>query len=143
VSTEPPAVCVGEAIAARCSLIGRLASVTFFDAFSSPLGRRSLCHRVLPDVCQILDTAVAGEPVMALHGAFWRRLDRDAFRGHTVIFAGGEIPLVRRGDGANSALVQALRGTSPFVGFRMPVMRGQVSPSDIQRIEEWIDHGCP
>ena len=95
------------------------------------------------DVCRILSAAVEGEPVMALHGAFWTRLRREQFIEHKVIFAGGEIPVVRLGDGANSALVLALRGTGPFTGFRMPLQRPKVSDSNIARIEKWIDDGCP
>ena len=95
------------------------------------------------DVQRILDRAVQGAEVTALHGKFWNRLERDEFIRHRVLFAGGEIPLIRPLDGANSPLVLALRGRGPFSSFRMPVARDAVSQEDIQRIEEWINHGCP
>ena len=95
------------------------------------------------DVRRVLSRAVAGGEVTALHGDFWNRVSRDDFIRHKVLFAGGEIPVVRRFDGANSALVQALRGSGPFKDFRMPQMRELVDETDVARIEKWIDDGCP
>lgn len=95
------------------------------------------------DIREILNKSVKGEEVKALHGDFWKRLNLEDFLKHKVMFAGGEIPIIRRFDGANSALVQALRGTGPFKHFRMPFMRGAISEPDILMIEKWIDNGCP
>jgi len=98
---------------------------------------------VFDDVRRILRNSVKGSDVKALHGDFWERLDHKDFLSHKVMFAGGEIPIIRRFDGANSALVQALRGTGPFKKFRMPFMRRYISEVDIVQIEKWIDDGCP
>ncbi len=95
------------------------------------------------DVCRILTQAVEGPEVKALHGDFWKRLAHKDFLVHKVMFAGGEIPIIRRFDGANSAIIQALRGTGPFKKFQMPFMRGRIPDVAIRQIEQWIDDGCP
>ena len=50
------------------------------------------------------------------------------------------------GRGARSALVQGLRGQAPFDGsrfVRLPWGGDAVDPADVDRIEAWIDEGCP
>ena len=91
----------------------------------------------------ILSDAVKGLSTTALHGDFWNKLDRDAFVKHKVMFAGGAVPIIRLGDGANSPLVQAIRGIGPFKDFRMPFARDRIPEHDIRIIERWIDDGCP
>ena len=98
---------------------------------------------VFDDVRRILRNSVKGSDVKALHGDFWERLDHKDFLSHKVMFAGGEISIIRCFDGANSALIQALRGIGPFKKFRMPFMRRYISEGDIMQIEKWIDDGCP
>jgi tyrosinase len=55
---------------------------------------------------------------------------------------GGEVG----GRGARSALVRGLRGLPPFDGsqfVRLPWGGKPVADADIDRIESWIDDGCP
>jgi len=52
----------------------------------------------------------------------------------------------RAGRGARSALVRGLRGESPFDGtqfVRLPWGGTAVAAMDVDRIEAWIDEGCP
>jgi subtilisin family serine protease/photosystem II stability/assembly factor-like uncharacterized protein len=102
-------------------------------------------------VCDILDQAVGGPEVsIAVHGAFWRGITRDAFVGKKVL--GKDV--VALGDGRGSNLVRALKGESPFGAdlpdppagatiSRMPTGRPPVPPASIAVIEQWIDAGCP
>ena len=99
----------------------------------------------------ILDTAVGGPNAeIGVHGTFWRGLSRDAFVTHPV----RSLVIVTLYDGANSTLIKALKGESPFgadldepppgaLYSRMPAGRVPVSDADIAFIEKWIDDGCP
>lgn len=100
-------------------------------------------------VINILDTAVGGPSApVGFHGAFWRGLTRNLFVAKKVF----GLPLIAVGNGAESNLVKALKGETPFgadsgnpeADFnRMPSGRPPVSTSDIALIQKWIDDGCP
>ena len=87
-------------------------------------------------VKQILDQAVDGNE-FGSHGAFWRGLTRDQFVEKKLF---GFVEIVSVGDGANSKLIQALRGIDIQ---QMPVGYPPVSEENIRFIEQWIDDGCP
>ncbi|MEL6105362.1 MAG: molybdopterin-dependent oxidoreductase [Planctomycetota bacterium] len=87
-------------------------------------------------VKQILDEAVDGNE-FGSHGAFWRGLTRDQFVEKKLF---GFVEIVTVGDGANSKLIQALRGIDIQ---QMPVGYPPVSEQNIRFIEQWIDDGCP
>lgn len=103
------------------------------------------------DVVDILDASVGGADAdVASHGPFWRGVTRDRFVAMKV----GGRRLVTLGEGANSNLVKSLRGDSPFGSdlepapdganqMRMPAYAPPVPDADIDRIEQWIDAGCP
>jgi hypothetical protein len=101
------------------------------------------------DVKQILDDAVGNQDI-GQHGRFWLNKNRDEFVQLDIF---GEQLLIE-GDGANSNLVQALRGEGLFgaelpspppnaVYRRMPAGRTPVIDAKITFIEQWIDDGCP
>jgi hypothetical protein len=102
-------------------------------------------------ILAILDQAIGGPAVnIGEHGAFWRDLTRDEFVQKRVI----EIALVAVGNGADSNLVKALKGQSPFgddltvppagaIYPRMPADLAPVADIDIAFIEKWINDGCP
>ncbi len=85
-------------------------------------------------------------------GDFWD-LPLPAFLALRLGGAADRAGLVRRGmlrrrhgRGARSALVRGLRGLAPFDGTqypRLPWGRSPVAAADIDRIERWIDEGCP
>ncbi|BBX44727.1 hypothetical protein GCM10009641_26820 [Mycobacterium cookii] len=103
------------------------------------------------DVVAILDNSVGGADAdVVSHGPFWRDVTRDRFVDMKV----GGRKLVVLGDGAGSNLVLSLKGEAPFgsdlddppVGAvipRMPAYLDPVPAEDIDRIEQWIDDGCP
>jgi len=103
------------------------------------------------DVIDILDRSVGGPDAdVSSHGPFWRGVTRDRFVEMKV----GGRKLVTLGDGANSNLVQSLRGAAPFGSdlepapdgariMRMPAYLDPVSEEEITRISRWIDEGCP
>ena len=101
------------------------------------------------DVKQILDDAVGNRDI-GQHGRFWLNKTRNDFVNLDVF---GEQLLIE-GDGANSNLVQALRGEGLFgadlavpppnaVYRRMPAGRPPVPDDKIDFIKAWIDDGCP
>jgi photosystem II stability/assembly factor-like uncharacterized protein len=99
-------------------------------------------------VVEIIDNAVGGPVVpVGFHGAFWRGVSRSDFVTKSIF----GLPLISVGDGANSNLVKALKGESPFgadVGNpdadfnRMPSGLPPVPSEDIAFIQRWIDEGC-
>jgi hypothetical protein len=100
-------------------------------------------------VLDILDTAVNHE-VIGGHGNFWRGKTREQF---VVMKVFGKL-LVTLGTAADSNLVKAMRGLSPFgldidppppgaVYDRMPMDRPAIPELSIQFIEKWINDGCP
>lgn len=103
------------------------------------------------DVIDILDRSVGGpDAEVSSHGPFWRGVTRDRFIAMKV----GGRPLVAVGDGANSNLVKSLRGVAPFGSdldpapagaaiMRMPAYADPISNEDIDRVQAWIDEGCP
>ncbi|MFO0902462.1 MAG: ferritin-like domain-containing protein [Pirellulales bacterium] len=101
------------------------------------------------EILQILDESVGGPNApVGFHGAFWRGLTRDDFVAQKVF----GMPLVIVGNGADSNLVKALKGQTPFgadsgnpeADFnRMPSGRAPVSDFAIAVIERWINEGCP
>src|SRR6476659_9061653 len=102
-------------------------------------------------VIKILDESIGGPGVgIGAHRAFWRDITRDEFVAKKVF---GKA-LVILGDGANSNLVRALKGESPFGADlpdppqgatirRMPAGRPPAPTESIAAIEQWIDAGCP
>ena len=100
-------------------------------------------------VRQILERAVGGEDIFA-HGNFWRALSLQEFIAKGVF----GLPLVKAGDAANSNIILALRGRTPFGADlsprppgaryrRMPAGKDPVPERDVAFIERWIDDGCP
>jgi hypothetical protein len=58
------------------------------------------------------------------------------------------VPILTKGDGANSNIVQALAGTGlfdPNTGDfpQMPYQGPYFSATQIQELSDWIDSGCP
>lgn len=99
------------------------------------------------DIQAILDRAIDGGEIGA-HGAFWRGVTRDQF----VALGPYGYPVVKLKDGANSNIVKALKGQTPFGNDvntpnatmpRMPAGMDPVAPADIATIQDWIDHNCP
>jgi photosystem II stability/assembly factor-like uncharacterized protein len=102
-------------------------------------------------VIEILDEAIGGPQVgIGAHRTFWRGLTRDEFVAKKVF--GKALVIV--GDGANSNLVLALKGQSPFGAdlpdppagatiSRMPAGRSPVPADSVAFIEQWINDGCP
>lgn len=107
-----------------------------------------------PQVQAILRTAAGNSPVdYGGLGPFW-----DLPLGEFLDARLMGLPLIepvpsccgsgeaRPGRGARSTLVKGLRGESPFDRTQfVPLMWGgaAVGPADIDRIEAWIDEGCP
>jgi hypothetical protein len=100
-------------------------------------------------VVDILDTAV-NHATIGRHGNFWRGKTREQFIALKVF---GKL-LIESGNAADSNIVKALRGLTPFgidieppapdaIFDRMPAGRPAVPELSIQFIEEWIDDGCP
>jgi hypothetical protein len=97
------------------------------------------------DIKQILENAVNGDNI-GEHGNFWRTT-RDQFVA-LVLFSGTprEKQVLVVGDGKSSNLIKALRGQPPFDGTyapRMPEGYDSIPDDQIDRIEKWIDAGCP
>ena len=95
------------------------------------------------DVVALLDHAVGGPAShVGYHGAFWRGVTRDQFV-NTPTYRGVKPIIV--GDGEASGIIQALRGTGPFVNIfpRMPPFTPAMSDEDIATITNWIDENCP
>lgn len=100
-------------------------------------------------VVDILDTAV-NHASIGKHGNFWRGKTREQFIALKVF---GKI-LLKPGKSADSNIVKALRGLTPFgididppapdaIFDRMPAGRPAVAELSIRFIEKWIDDGCP
>ncbi len=82
-----------------------------------------------------LDESIEGQNIGA-HGPFWRGTSRDEFVNLEVF----NTAVVTIGDGANSALVRALRGD----GFpQMPRGFNPMPAERIRFIEKWINDGAP
>jgi hypothetical protein len=98
------------------------------------------------DVQDILNKAAGdGAPLHQDNGRFWNLALSD-FRKLTVY--GVQVIADKGPDrGANSGLIQALKGEPPFGpdgSFpRMPLNRPPVSPDNIALIQKWIDDGGP
>lgn len=99
-------------------------------------------------VQQALDRAINGMASIGAHGTFWRTLTRDEFVVKKIF--GKQLVLV--GDPANSNVVKALRGLTPFGSDtgtagatlrRMPAGLPAMADADILLIENWIKQGCP
>ena len=100
-------------------------------------------------VVDILDTAV-NHQIIGAHGNFWRGKTLQQFIALTVR---GKTLLVP-GNSADSNIIKALRGLSPFgadvnpppagaIFDRMPAGRPPVAADAIDFIAKWIDDGCP
>lgn len=79
------------------------------------------------------------------HGAFWNTLPYDDFVNGTVPNVG--LPILIRGNSAQSNLILALRGQPPFDGSQFRRMPADGPPflteAQIAPIAAWIDAGCP
>jgi len=100
-------------------------------------------------VLDILEAAVDHQTI-GKHGNFWRGKTREQFIATRVF---GKILLVP-GNSADSNIVRAMRGLSPFgadvdpppagaIFDRMPAGRPPVPDVAIAFISKWIDDGCP
>lgn len=93
-------------------------------------------------VKEILTKATAdGDPDHDGKGKFW-----DVGRGDFIALKIYDVQLVVVGKPADSGLVKAIRGASPFDGrpyARMPQGRAAVPEAQIVEIEQWIEAGCP
>ena len=70
---------------------------------------------------------------------------RDA-AGRAALRPAAAAAATAKGRGARSALIRGLRGLPPFDGtqfVRLPWGGTAVADADIDRIETWIDEGCP
>ncbi|MCA9067544.1 MAG: hypothetical protein KDA84_01385 [Planctomycetaceae bacterium] len=100
-------------------------------------------------VVEILDQSVGGSTVpVGFHGAFWRGVSRDEFVAIKIF----GLELLAVGNGADSNLVKARKGETPFgadagnpnASFnRMPSGLEPIPDPEIAFIEQWIDDGCP
>jgi hypothetical protein len=87
------------------------------------------------------------------HHDFWNALSYTDFvngpvPGVTLPDTNQTVPILIKGDGANSNIVQALAGTGlfdPNTGDfpQMPYQGPYFSTSQIQELSGWIDAGCP
>ena len=96
-----------------------------------------------------------GISVPGYHGPFWNTLTYNEFvtgpvPGVTVPNTNPPqtIPILIKGNGPQSNIVQALQGTGmfdPVTGSfpRMPYGGPYFSPAQIQELSDWITAGCP
>jgi hypothetical protein len=87
------------------------------------------------------------------HGPFWNTLSYNNFvTGNVPNIAnptdGTPVPILIKGNGAQSNIVQALQGTGmfdPVTGSfpRMPYGGPYFSNAQIQELSDWITAGCP
>jgi hypothetical protein len=89
------------------------------------------------------------------HGEFWNTLSYTDFVTGTVpgvtvpnTDPPQTIPILTKGDGKNSNIVQALAGTGMFdpnTGSfpQMPYEGPYFSTAQIQELSDWITNGCP
>ena len=103
------------------------------------------------DVQAFFSVITAGQP----HHEFWNTLSYTDFVTSTVpgVTVPGTsppqtVPILIKGDGMNSNIVQALAGTGlfdPNTGSfpQMPYLGPYFSATQIQELSDWIDSGCP
>ena len=93
-----------------------------------------------------------GISVPGYHGPFWNTLTYNEFVTGPVPVVkdsnGNQIPILSKGNGAQSNIVQALQGTGmfdPVTGSfpRMPYGGPYFSNAQIQELSDWITAGCP
>lgn len=89
------------------------------------------------------------------HGEFWNTLSYTDFVTGTVpgvtvpdTTPPQKVPILIKGNGAQSNIVQALAGTGlfdPITGSfaRMPYQGPYFSSTQIQELSDWITNGCP
>ena len=79
------------------------------------------------------------------HGAFWNTLAYNDFVNGTVPNVG--LPILVKGNSADSNFIKALRGQPPFDGSQFPQMPADGPPfltdAQIAPMAAWIDAGCP
>jgi hypothetical protein len=110
------------------------------------------------DVQNFIDQVLAnnneqGGVPNAPHQAFWRKLTYEQFVSGTVPGVtdpdtGQPIPILMKGDSANSNLIHSLKGEGPLFGpdgfGQMPANGPPFFTADqIASIAAWIDKGCP
>jgi hypothetical protein len=100
------------------------------------------------EVQGFFSSITAGPP----HGEFWNTLSYTDFVTGTVPGVqdsnGNPIPILSKGNGQQSNIVQALAGTGmfdPVTGSfpRMPYQGPYFSSAQIQELSDWITAGCP
>ncbi len=97
-----------------------------------------------PKIQNILDRAVGGKTSIGAHGAFWRDQDRDQFVAYKVF---GSVDLIVPNNGAESNLVKALKGESPFDGSRYRRMPAgfwwteDQRATNVAKFEQWKADG--
>jgi len=93
-----------------------------------------------------------GISVPGYHGPFWNTLTYNEFVTGPVPGVkdsnNNTIPILTKGNGAQSNIVQALAGTGmfdPITGSfpRMPYGGPYFSDAQIQELSDWITKGCP
>ena len=114
------------------------------------------------DVQAFLD-AHSGNVSGAPHGAFWHTLTYEEFVTGCVPDKGGlaggppcvtytgdqggpTVSILVKGSSANSNIIKALLGQSPFDGSDFPQMpKGgpYLTPTQVSPLAAWIDAGCP
>lgn len=89
------------------------------------------------------------------HGAFWSNLSYDDFvtgvvPGTSDPVTGSPIPILVKGNSAQSNLILSLQGKGPLFdpatgAFGQMPANGppMFTPDEIKAIADWIDHGCP
>jgi hypothetical protein len=97
------------------------------------------------DVQKILQDAVGPDPSPSHSGneRFWLK---PLAEFKALEFGDPNVKVVIPGDAANSGIIKALRGLTPFNEDpypRMPQDLDPVSEDNIKLIEGWISAGCP
>jgi hypothetical protein len=103
-------------------------------------------YKDLQDLLNSFVNANSLTPGGAPHGVFWETLDYTGFTTGDVPNLGVKILVI--GDSANSAIIQALKGTlagfPPMPAPSPPYNANNPSQNDvISQISAWIDAKCP
>jgi len=93
-------------------------------------------------------TALPADAIFAPHGNFWADLTYDqVVNGNVPDIGGAPVKILVKGDSAQSAIIQALKGLGIFAAGgrfrRMPAGGPFMSDAQIAEIASWIDDGCP
>jgi hypothetical protein len=91
---------------------------------------------------------LGADATFAPHEEFWRALSYQEFvDGNVPNIGGAPVKILVKGNSAESAIIQALKGEGLFApGARFRRMPGGgpfFSAQQIQEVADWIDAGCP